>query len=291
MKTDCRQTIHNHERRAAMADTYLPADVRTRIKDLIKERKTTQKKVALAIGITPSTFSRFLSDEKYNITEESIIRLARVFNVSTDFILGLTEIPDKKNYDIAELGLSVEAAKNLYTGKVNTDVVKRLLENSRFALVTHMIEQYLDDTVAKGYVAHNQLITAMNNMMLEQKVPAAVKAVRAANTLKIPPHQADLANIESNFMAAVREVKKEAGSDMAAFQELYAKDMKQITKQVTKGQDIVKAKISSQQFADSVTDMIATAENIDRDVLDDLNSALVGLVDNLRRNYYETKHK
>lgn len=274
-----------------MADTYLPADVRTRIKDLIKERKTTQKKVALAIGITPSTFSRFLSDEKYNISEESIIRLARVFNVSTDFILGLTEIPDKKNYDIAELGLSVEAAKNLYTGKVNTDVVKRLLENPRFALVTHMIEQYLDDTVAKGYVAHNQLITAMNNMMLEQKVPEAVKAVRASNTLKIPPYQADLANIESTFMAAVREVKKEAGSDMVAFQELYAKDMKQITKQVTKGQDIVKVKISPQKFADSVTDMIATAENIDKDVLDDLNSAIVGLVDNLRRNYYETKRK
>lgn len=274
-----------------MADTYLPADVRTRIKDLIKERDTNQKKVALAIGMTPSTFSRFLNDEKYSISEESVIRIARVFDVSTDFILGLTEIPDKKNYDIAELGLSVEAAKNLYTGKVNTDVVKRLLENPRFALVTHMIEQYLDDTVAKGYVAHNQLITAMNNMMLEQKVPEAVKAVRAANTLKIPPYQADLANIESNFMAAVREVKKEAGSDMAAFQELYAKDIKQITKQVTKGQDIVKAKISSQKFADSVTDMIATAENIDRDVLNDLNSAIVGLVDNLRRNYYETKRK
>ena len=274
-----------------MADNYIPADVRTRIKDLIKERKTTQKKVALSIGITPSMFSRFLSDEKYNISEESIIRLARVFNVSTDFILGLTEIPDKKNYDIAELGLSVEAAKNLYTGKVNTDVVKRLLENPRFALVTHMIEQYLDDTVAKGYVAHNQLITAMNNMMLEQKVPEAVKAARTSNTLKIPSYQADLANIESTFMAAVREVKKEAGSDMVAFQELYAKDMKQITKQVTKGQDIVKAKISSQKFADSVIDMIATAENFDRDVLDDLNSAIVGLVDNLRRNYYETKRK
>lgn len=130
-----------------MADTYLPADVRTRIKDLIKERDTNQKKVALAIGINPSTFSRFLNDENYSISEESVIRLARVFDVSTDFILGLTEIPDKKNYDIAELGLSVEAAKNLYTGKVNTDVVKRLLENPRFALVTHMIEQYLDDTV------------------------------------------------------------------------------------------------------------------------------------------------
>ena len=79
-----------------MADTYLPADVRTRIKDLIKERDTNQKKVALAIGINPSTFSRFLNDENYSISEESVIRLARVFDVSTDFILGLTEIPEKR---------------------------------------------------------------------------------------------------------------------------------------------------------------------------------------------------
>ena len=184
------------------------------------------RRAALAAGLAGHDF-----------IEESIIRLARVFNVSTDFILGVTEIPDKKHYDIAELGLSTEAAKNLYTGKVNTDVVKRLLENPRFALVTHMIEQYLDDTVARGYVAHNQLITAMNKLMLEQKVPEAVKTARAYNSLKIPPYQADRVNIEITFMAAVREVKKEAWSDMVAFQELYAKDIKQITQHVTKGQD------------------------------------------------------
>ena len=39
-------------------------------------------------------------------------------------------------YDIAELGLSVEAAKNLYTGRVNTEVVNLLLENARFAELT-----------------------------------------------------------------------------------------------------------------------------------------------------------
>ena len=54
---------------------------------------------------------------------------------------------------------------------------------------------------------------------------------------------------------------------------------------------IVKTKISSQKFADSVTDMIATAENFDREVLDNLNSAIVGLVDNLRRNYHESRRK
>ena len=93
-----------------MSTTYLPADVRTRIVDLMKANKVTQKKLALAIDVHESTLSRFLSGATEKLSEESVIRIARVFNVSTDFILGTTEIPDKKNYDISELGLSVEAA-------------------------------------------------------------------------------------------------------------------------------------------------------------------------------------
>lgn len=122
-----------------MADTYLPADVRKRIVDVMRERKMTQRELALRIDVNESTISRFLSGKTEKLSEESVIRIARVFNVSTDFILGTTVIPDKKNYDISELGLSVEAAKNLYTGKVNNDVVNRLLENPRFAMVTYMI--------------------------------------------------------------------------------------------------------------------------------------------------------
>ena len=102
-----------------MADTYLPADVRKRIIDVMRERKLTQRELALRIDVNESTISRFLSGKTEKLSEESVIRIARVFNVSTDFILGTTVIPDKKNYDISELGLSVEAAKNLYTGKVN----------------------------------------------------------------------------------------------------------------------------------------------------------------------------
>ena len=83
-----------------MSTTYLPADVRTRIVDLMKANKVTQKKLALAIDVHESTLSRFLSGATEKLSEESVIRIARVFNVSTDFILGTTEIPDKKNYDI-----------------------------------------------------------------------------------------------------------------------------------------------------------------------------------------------
>ena len=191
-----------------MADTYLPADVRKRIIDVMRERKLTQRELALRIDVNESTISRFLSGKTEKLSEESVIRIARVFN---------TVIPDKKNYDISELGLSVEAAKNLYTGKVNNDVVNRLLENPRFATVTYMIAQHLDDTLAGGYAAQNQMFATVGSLLLGQnQTPEAVQAARTANAMKVPTYQADQTTIQNTFMTVVKEIKKEAGSDLAA---------------------------------------------------------------------------
>ena len=92
-----------------------------------------QPELAKEIGCAKSTISRFISGAKGTLTHEQVLKIARLFNVAMDFLLGETNIPDRKNYDIAELGLSVEAAKNLYTGRVNTEVVNLLLENAHEA--------------------------------------------------------------------------------------------------------------------------------------------------------------
>lgn len=146
------------------------------------------KSVTAIIKSLQIALGRFLNGTTEKLSEESVICIAKTFNVSTDFILGTTEIPDKKNYDIPELGLSVEAAKNLYTGKVKADVVNRLLENPRFATVTYMIAGYLDDVTAGSYAAHNQMITTVTSMLLGQnKTTAAVMAAREANSYKVRP--------------------------------------------------------------------------------------------------------
>ena len=122
-----------------MAQEYLPAPSNVRLADLMKEHNISQPELAKEIGCSKSTISRFISGAKGTLTHEQVLKSARLFNVSTDFLLGETNIPDRKNYDIAELGLSVEAAKNLYTGRVNTEVVNLLLENARFAELTYRI--------------------------------------------------------------------------------------------------------------------------------------------------------
>ena len=100
-----------------MAQEYLPAPSNVRLADLMKEHNISQPELAKEIGCSKSTISRFISGAKGTLTHEQVLKIARLFNVSTDFLLGETNIPDRKNYDIAELGLSVEAAKNLYTGR------------------------------------------------------------------------------------------------------------------------------------------------------------------------------
>ena len=96
-----------------MAQEYLPAPSNVRLADLMKEHNISQPELAKEIGCSKSTISRFISGAKGTLTHEQVLRIARLFNVSTDFLLGETNIPDRKNYDIAELGLSVEAAKDI----------------------------------------------------------------------------------------------------------------------------------------------------------------------------------
>ena len=140
-----------------MKQKYLPGTVRERLQDFMKQHKLTQAELAKKIDIAESTLSRFISGKTDKLGDESVIRIAEIFNVSTDFLLGTADEPDRKNYDISELGLSAQAARNLYTGKVSADVVNRLLVNPHFAEATYLISRYLNDDFAKGFAAQNQL--------------------------------------------------------------------------------------------------------------------------------------
>ena len=146
-----------------MENTFLPGTVRQRLADLMKYHKVSQTDLALKIGYGDSLLSRFLTGKTDTIGDENIILVARVFNVSTDFLSGMTNVPDRKNYEIDEPGLSSQAARNLYTGKVNTQVVNRFPESPRFAELTYILEQYFNDTIASGFASQNQFYATLAN--------------------------------------------------------------------------------------------------------------------------------
>jgi len=66
-----------------------------RIKDLREDRDLYQKDLANLLNVSQAQYSRIETGEN-EITLDSLIRLARFYNVSTDYILGLTN--EKKPY-------------------------------------------------------------------------------------------------------------------------------------------------------------------------------------------------
>lgn len=70
-----------------------------KLRSLRIENNLTQKQVADRIGLAISAVSSYESGSRYP-TYDTLIKLARMFHVSTDYLLG---IADKRNIDVTGL--------------------------------------------------------------------------------------------------------------------------------------------------------------------------------------------
>ena len=176
------------------------------------------------------------------------------------------------------MGLSAQAARNLYTGKANAQVVNYLLESPRFLELTYILEQYFNDTVTAGYAAQNQLYATLSSLTRKSaKTKAAAQAANEINRLKTPVYQADLATIENQFMMAVKEVKKEIGNDFAAIRAMTAEEAEKMFSEITKGQDMENLTVTPKQVSDLIIGSVVGMDCVDPDALNTLGEALTGL--------------
>ena len=241
-----------------MEQAYLPGTVRQRIQELIKERKITQAELAAEIGMAESSLSRFLSEKTDKIGDEYIIKIADFLGVSTDFILGQTAFPERRNYDIEELGLSYKAAMALYTREVDTDVVNRILESPQFPEITRMIARYFKDSNAEGPAGLNAMLDTMRQMIgtldtshLTNPQEGTEAAAQILGMMKTAPHEKDVEAIQAAIMTMLRDIK--AGiQTQTPTTELATKQITQSMMQsMVKGENAVPAlqSISPEQLA------------------------------------------
>ena len=141
--------------------------------------------------------------------------IADVFKVSTDYILGLSNISVRKNYEISELGLSEGAVRGLVTGAVDVEILNRLLEHKSFPKLMNLIRIYFQDTAAKGIMARNQLIemvtASLSDLMKEhpeQRVEVR-QDLQFLNAQKLGEHEAEIEKIKNVFLAILRDIKKD----------------------------------------------------------------------------------
>jgi len=69
-----------------------------RLKEIREYRGLSQLKIADVLNIKQNTYSQY-ETEKRQIPIESLIKLSEFYNVSVDYLLGLTNIEDKYPID------------------------------------------------------------------------------------------------------------------------------------------------------------------------------------------------
>ena len=79
-----------------MKRKYLPGTIRDSLPELMREKKITQIRLAEFLGVTPETVSRFVNGRTDKISPAALVRMARLFGVSTDFLLGETNDPARR---------------------------------------------------------------------------------------------------------------------------------------------------------------------------------------------------
>lgn len=125
---------------------FLQGDIRDRIVELAQRKGENMEKLAQCVGITGSQMSRIINGKTLKVSHELVIAIAAEFDVSTDFLLGLTSIPDRTRLD--ELGLSEKAIRNLVSGRVNRKCINHLLEDEE--LIRLMNNSKPDNKISDG---------------------------------------------------------------------------------------------------------------------------------------------
>ena len=253
-----------------MSDTYLPGDTRQRIQDLIKNRKITQAELAEKVGLSNSALSRYLQGRTTNLGDGFIIRIAKYFDVSTDFLLGETDI------------------KLLYTGKVDASVLNQLIEHPRFPQLLLLLARYRDETMIAGINAMNQILTFIRSLTLDQAnlhpedADTAKNAAQDLRLLATPPVTADTNTIQNLFMQIVRDIKKNAESASEAQQAATTEVLKLLRENLTKdGESVDLSKLTAEDLTVAVMKTISEA-GIPEEKLTSLGASFLDLLNALK---------
>ena len=206
---------------------YLPGNLQERLRELREANGfKSREKLAEVIGVNKTTYSRIENGSTKTISSDILMKLADLYKVPTDYILGLSDTPENTRYDIKELGLSVEAAKNLYSKKVDPRVINELLINDKFAMATKMMATYFSGAIAQMMVTQNTLLdfsydmlndlTQTGEVLNDNDIRDTKKKLKAA---KLPAGHVELDRIQRQLMASVREIKNKVVGEVSALED------------------------------------------------------------------------
>ena len=127
--------------------------IQERLKDLRVERGLTLGQLAEQTGLSKSALGSYETEDFKDISHYALIRLAKFYGVTADYLLGLSEMKNHPNADLADLRLSDEMIDLLKSGRMAD------------------LEIYVNGTALKQAQGANAIVDTMSATVIKKHNP------------------------------------------------------------------------------------------------------------------------
>ena len=209
--------------------------INERIKDLRVERRLTQHQLAEAIGIPDSTYGDYELDG-YLIPHTAVMQLAKYFEVSADYLLGMADIRKNRDTFQQSLHLSDDAIDTIIDGEMNHRLLSEILAHPAFKHLLIDAEIYVDGFFEESLQRNNTLIDFARKE-LSRKHGGTEDSIKGSLDL-IHLHQDDYFSqiLAKDLLSILEDIKEEHKNDIETSDSGYTvEELEQIADAVRSG--------------------------------------------------------
>lgn len=144
-----------------------------KLKDLRIERGLNLEQLAEATKISKSALSAYEADENREIGSCNLYTLAEFYDVTADYLLGLSETRKPSPLSTASLRISDDAVKALQDSRYNPLLLSEILTDGGFLRLMLDAEIYVNGKVTTQFHTYNNIIKRARKKIEKKYHPAA----------------------------------------------------------------------------------------------------------------------
>ena len=145
--------------------------IQERLKDLRVERGLTLEQLEEQVNLSKSALGSYEAKDFKDISHYAIIKLAKFYGVTADYLLGLSQTRNHPNADLADLRLSDDMIELLKSGRVENSLLCELAAHPDFPRLMADLEIYVNGIAGKQVQSANAIVDAVSTTIMKQHNP------------------------------------------------------------------------------------------------------------------------
>lgn len=139
-----------------------------RYEELRRERDLTLKEVGEQADLSKSALGSYELNSEKGISSHAIVSLAKFYGVTSDYLLGLSDMRNHPNADLNDLHLSDEMIDILKSGRLNNRLLCEMVTHEGFLRFLVDTEIYIDRIADMHINDANEMLNAHRKLVMER---------------------------------------------------------------------------------------------------------------------------